>query len=261
MRETCQVRQGGCRNDDTSRHFWFATKQLIFCDYRYFRKLSKHIVSTPTFPLPSDNYPSRRNKSFRRPHPSLLTTTAARPTPYAVLPKFRLYDWSKAPPLIPFAFNGVTGVCVVPGVNTPGDMSLRKPSFTRNACRSVKHNAAAIGFYRMEGRLRVEWQHGVERQRDPNRTHLHLRPRWIHRKLAREVAKERGSASHRLGERDLSITRTYRWIDAYQGNDETLEWESWWTEDLGTGRRGMFDCRDRGIIKVFYKVYGKFVHY
>jgi len=154
MRETCQVRRGGCRNDDTSRHFWFATVQLIFCDYRYFRKPSKHIVSTPTFPLPSDNHPSRRNKSFRRPHPSLLTTTTATPTPYAVLSKFRLYDFSKAPPSTPFAFNGVTGVCVVLGVYTPGDMSLRKPSFTRDACGSVKHNAAGIGSLQNGGAAR-----------------------------------------------------------------------------------------------------------
>jgi hypothetical protein len=123
MRETCQVRRGGCRNDDTSRHFWFATARLIFCDYRYFRKPLKLIVSTPTSPLPSDNHPSRRNKSFRRPHPSSLTTTTATPTPYAVLSKFRLYDWSKAPPPTLFAFNGLAGVCFVLGVYTLGDTS------------------------------------------------------------------------------------------------------------------------------------------
>jgi len=88
--------------------------------------------------------------------------------------------------------------------------------------------------YRMEGRLHVEWKDGVDRQGDPNRTHLRWRRRWIHRKLGTQVAKERGSTSHRRGERELSKTRTYRWGDAYRGNGEMVEWESWWTGDMAT---------------------------
>ena len=35
IRETRQVRRGGCRNDNTFRDFYFATAELIFCDNTY----------------------------------------------------------------------------------------------------------------------------------------------------------------------------------------------------------------------------------
>jgi len=93
---------GASRKDNTFRDFYFATPKLIFCDYRYFRKPSKHIVSTPTPPLPPNNHPSpAKNMSFRCPHPSSLTTTAA---PYAVPSKLRQCDWSNALPPTPLAF-------------------------------------------------------------------------------------------------------------------------------------------------------------
>ena len=63
---------------------YFATSKLIFCDYRAFRKPSKRHVSTPTSPLLHDNHPSRRNVSFRRPHPRSLTTTATTPAEHTV---------------------------------------------------------------------------------------------------------------------------------------------------------------------------------
>jgi len=123
MRETRKVRQGGCRNDDTFRDFYVATAELICCDYRQFRKPSKHMVSTPTTPLPPDNHPSRRTLKFRRAHPSSLTTTGATTSRYAVLSKFRPYDWSNAPPPTLFAFNGLAGVRIILGVHTLGDTS------------------------------------------------------------------------------------------------------------------------------------------
>jgi len=56
MSETRQVRQGGCRNDDTFRDFYFANAKLIF------------FVST-------DAFESRRNVWFGRSDPLSLTTT------------------------------------------------------------------------------------------------------------------------------------------------------------------------------------------
>jgi hypothetical protein len=64
MREIRQVHQGGCRNEDPFCDFDFATAELIFYDYRHLQKLSKHMVSTPTSPLPPDNYLSRQNIYF-----------------------------------------------------------------------------------------------------------------------------------------------------------------------------------------------------
>jgi len=82
----------------------------------------------------------------------------------------REYGWSKARLPTPFGFNGLAGVCVTVGVYSGGWFAeVQMPSFTPNACGSVKHDAAAIG----SRRLRVEWQDGVDRQGDPNRTHLH----------------------------------------------------------------------------------------
>jgi len=126
MRETRQVRRRGCRNDNTFRDFYFATSELIFCDYRYFRKPSKHMVSTPTSPLPPDTHPSRRNMSFRRPHPSSLTTTATTPAPYAVVSKLRPCDWSNAPSPTPLAlhYHKVAGVRVILGMYTLGRYEL-----------------------------------------------------------------------------------------------------------------------------------------
>ena len=89
IKETRQVCCGRCRNDNTFRDFYFATVELIFCDYRYFRKPSKHMVLTPTSPLLPDNHSSRRNMWFRRPHPSSFTTATTR-APYAVPSKLRL---------------------------------------------------------------------------------------------------------------------------------------------------------------------------
>jgi len=94
MRETRQVRRGGCRNDDTFRDFYFTSAELIFCEYRDFRKPSKHIVSTPTTPLPPDNDQSRRNMWFRRPDPPCLTTAAATSAPTAYVRNCDGANWS-----------------------------------------------------------------------------------------------------------------------------------------------------------------------
>jgi len=65
IRETRQVRRGGCRSDDTFRDFDFATPQTLF-----FLQVQAVV--------------SRRNMSFRRSYPSSHTTiTPTRaPTPY-----------------------------------------------------------------------------------------------------------------------------------------------------------------------------------
>ena len=79
MRETRQVRQGWCRNDDTFRDFYFASAELIFCDYRYCRKMSfrphipfatrqppkpaKGVVSPPTSTLAYDSRTNLRRTS------------------------------------------------------------------------------------------------------------------------------------------------------------------------------------------------------
>jgi hypothetical protein len=120
MRETRRVRRGRCRNDNTFRDFYFATSELIFWDYRYFQKLSKHMVSTPTSPLPPDNHPSRRNMSFRCPHPPSLTTTAMTPAPYTVPSNLRPCDWLNAPAQPPLALNELAGVRVMLGMYTLG---------------------------------------------------------------------------------------------------------------------------------------------
>ena len=70
--------------------------------------------------MSTDAFESRRKMSFRRPHPSSLTTTAAC---YAIPSNFRPCGWSKAPPPTPFAFNGLAGVRIILGVYTLGDTS------------------------------------------------------------------------------------------------------------------------------------------
>ena len=111
-------------NDNNFRDFYFTTSELIFCNYRCFRKPSKHIFSMPTSPLHPNNHPSQRNMSFRRPHPSSPTTTATTPAPYAIPSKLRPCDWSSAPVPTPLALNKLAGVCVILGVYTLGRCEL-----------------------------------------------------------------------------------------------------------------------------------------
>jgi len=124
IRETRQVRRGRCRNDDTFHDFYFLTPKFIFCDCSYFRKPSKHMVLTPRSPLPPDNHLSRRNMSFRRPHPSSLTKTATTPAPYAVPSKLRRCNWLNTPPQPPLALNELAGVRVMLGLYTLGRYEL-----------------------------------------------------------------------------------------------------------------------------------------
>jgi len=109
MRETRKVRRGSCRNDYTFGDFFFVTAELIFCDYRHFRKPLKHMVSTPISPLPPDNYP-KPAKDVVLPPTSLLLIIATTPAPYAVPSKWRPCDWSKAPVPTPLALNGLAEV-------------------------------------------------------------------------------------------------------------------------------------------------------
>jgi len=104
--ETQQVRRGRCCHFDTFRDFYFTTAELIFCEYRRFRKPVKHVVSPPTSTLLHDNHQSRQNMSFRHPHPPSLTTTTATPAPS----KLRPCNWANAlPPGVGGILNGCDG--------------------------------------------------------------------------------------------------------------------------------------------------------
>jgi len=83
--KTQQVCHRRCRNDDTFCDFYFATPELIFCEYRCFRKLVKHVVSLPTSTLLHNNHQCQQNMLFHHPHPPSLTTTTATPTPMPYL--------------------------------------------------------------------------------------------------------------------------------------------------------------------------------
>ena len=153
---------------------------FFFCDYRHFRKPSKHIV--------------------RRPHPlSLLTTTQASETcrfAAHMHPQLRRHphltpyrrNWDRAvgrthrgqPRLALMSLQEfvsssacirwgdtnwwVVRKCANGGVNSPP--LLETPAVAENATPPP-----SIA-YTTNTRLRVELQHGVQRQRQPNRTHL-----------------------------------------------------------------------------------------
>ena len=195
MRETHEVCRGGCRSDDTFRDFYFVTPKLIVL---WVHTLSK---TSETYGFGAQIHsPSRQRKpakkSFRCPPRSPLPTTTATPAP---APYFR--NWGRAirrrmqrrqprSPLMSmreftpgrYGLEGGSQRCECP-------LSPETPAAVQNTTqpRSV--------LCRTEACLRVEWQHGVERQRNPNRTHLPLWRRWI---SGREVAKERGNASQRM---------------------------------------------------------------
>ena len=106
----------------TFRDFYFATVELIFCNYRYFKSRRNillrrpHPLSLPTTTQAGET--CRRNMSFRRLHPSSLMTTATTPVPYTAPSNLRPRNWSNALPKPQLGLNELSGVRVTLGVPT-----------------------------------------------------------------------------------------------------------------------------------------------